>query len=122
MFEWTQPLFEGESLELRRIREASAYFSDIGWRRHPDNRAVGAFDQVLTAPFSGADHRARALIATSIFHRYSGDEDFPRELALAELLDKDDERRALQPGPGLALRLFLVGLGGGGTRPLPAAH
>ena len=25
--------------ELRRIREASAYFSDIGWRRHPDDRA-----------------------------------------------------------------------------------
>ena len=40
MFDWTPPLFEGESLELRRIREASAYFSDIGWRRHPDNRAV----------------------------------------------------------------------------------
>ncbi len=98
MFDWTQPLFEGESLELRRIREASAYFSDIGWRRHPDNRAVGAFSQVLTAPFSGADHRARALIATSIFHRYSGDEDFPRDLALAELLDKDDERRALRLG------------------------
>ena len=37
---WTQPLFEGERLELRRIREASAYFSDIGWRRHPDDRAT----------------------------------------------------------------------------------
>src|SRR5580698_6878791 len=98
MFDWTQPLFEGESLELRRIREASAYFSDIGWRRHPDNRAIGAFSQVLTAPFSGADHRARALIATSIYHRYSGDEDFPRDLALAELLDKDDEKRALKLG------------------------
>ena len=98
MFEWTQPLFEGESLELKRIREASANFSDIGWRRHPDNRAAGTFNQVLTAPFSGADHRARALIATSIFYRYSGDEDFVRELALAGLLDKDDERRAIRLG------------------------
>ena len=98
MFEWTQPLFEGESPELKRVREASAYFSDIGWRRHPDNRAAGAFNQVLTAPFSGADHRARALIATSIFHRYSGDEDFARDLALAGLLDKDDERRAVRLG------------------------
>ncbi|MGZ5922042.1 MAG: Ppx/GppA phosphatase family protein [Rhizomicrobium sp.] len=98
MFDWTLPLFEGESLELRRIREASAYFSDIGWRRHPDNRAGGTFNQVLTAPFSGADHRARALIATSIFHRYSGDEDFARDLAVAGLLDKDDERRALRLG------------------------
>jgi exopolyphosphatase/guanosine-5'-triphosphate,3'-diphosphate pyrophosphatase len=98
MFDWTLPLFEGESLELKRIREASACFSDIGWRRHPDDRALGAFHQVLTAPFAGADHRARALIAGSIFHRYAGDEDSPPELALAELLDKDDERRALRLG------------------------
>lgn len=98
MFEWTHPLFEDESGELRRIREASANFSDIGWRRHPDNRAQGASAQVLTAPFAGADHRARALIAISIFHRYSGDEDFPPDMALTELLDKDDARRALRLG------------------------
>ena len=98
MFQWTGPLFEGENQELRRIREASAYFSDIGWRRHPDDRAVGAMSQVLTAPFSGADHRARALIATSMFHRYNGDEDFPRDFPAAGLLDKDDEKRALRLG------------------------
>src|ERR1700733_5868367 len=28
MIAWTQPLFEGEGAELRRVREASAYFSD----------------------------------------------------------------------------------------------
>jgi exopolyphosphatase/guanosine-5'-triphosphate,3'-diphosphate pyrophosphatase len=94
MFDWTAPLFDGEGGEAARIREASAFFSDIGWRRHPDDRAIGVFSQVLTAPFAGADHRARALIAASIYHRYSGDEDFPRELALASLLEKDDERRA----------------------------
>ena len=103
MFQWTQPLFEGEGAELRRIREASAFFSDIGWRRHPDDRAVGASAQVLTAPFAGADHRARALVAASVFHRYSGDEDFPHDLAMAELLDKEDERRARRLG--LAWRL-----------------
>jgi exopolyphosphatase/guanosine-5'-triphosphate,3'-diphosphate pyrophosphatase len=98
MIQWTQPLFEGENSELRRVREASAYFSDIGWRRHPDDRAAGAMAQVVTAPFSGADHRVRALIATSIFHRYSGDEDFPPGLSLSGLLEKDDERRALRLG------------------------
>jgi exopolyphosphatase/guanosine-5'-triphosphate,3'-diphosphate pyrophosphatase len=95
MIAWTAPLFEGDDAEMARIREASAYFSDVGWRRHPDDRALGAFSQVLTAPFAGASHRARALVATSVFHRYSGDEDFPRDLALAGLLDKDDEKRAL---------------------------
>ena len=94
MFDWTRVLFDGESGEEARIREASAFFSDMGWRRHPDDRATGVFSQVLTAPFAGADHRARALIAASIFHRYSGDEDVPGELALPSLLDKDDEKRA----------------------------
>jgi exopolyphosphatase/guanosine-5'-triphosphate,3'-diphosphate pyrophosphatase len=94
MFDWTAPLFEGENAGIARVREASALFSDIGWRRHPDDRAVGTMGQVLTAPFAGADHRARALIATSVFHRYSGDEDFPRELSMGALLDKDEEKHA----------------------------
>ena len=98
MLEWTAPLFEDENAQMRQIRQASAFFSDIAWRRHPDDRAVGAFGQVLTAPFAGASHRARALIAASVFHRYSGDEDFPQALALAGLLDKDDEKRALVLG------------------------
>ena len=79
-------------------------FSDIGWRRHPDDRAPGAFHQVLTAPFAGAGHRARAVIAAAVFYRYSGDEDFPRELALGELLDSADDA-ALSRQIGLAARL-----------------
>jgi exopolyphosphatase/guanosine-5'-triphosphate,3'-diphosphate pyrophosphatase len=98
MLDWTQPLFDGETAEMARMREASAFFSDVGWRRHPDDRAVGAFGQVLTAPFAGASHRMRAMIAASVFHRYSGDEDFPQAMALAGLLDKDEEKRALLLG------------------------
>ena len=95
MLQWARPLFEGEDA---RLREASAFFSDVGWRRHPDDRAIGAMGQVLTAPFAGADHRARAIIATSIYHRYAGDDDFPRDLALMALLSKDDETLALKLG------------------------
>jgi exopolyphosphatase/guanosine-5'-triphosphate,3'-diphosphate pyrophosphatase len=98
MLGWTAPLFEGDDEEDAREREASAFFSDVAWRRHPDDRAVGAFNQVLTAPFAGASHRVRALVAASVFHRYSGDEDFPQAMALAGLLDKDDEKRALVLG------------------------
>ena len=54
--------------------------------------------QVLTAPFAGASHRARALIAASVFHRYTGDEDVPPQMNLSGLLDKEDERRALVLG------------------------
>jgi len=98
MLDWTAPLFDGDSQQDARIREASALFSDVGWRRHPDDRALGAFGQVLTAPFAGASHRARALIAASVFHRYSGDEDVPQSMALSGLLEKEDEKRALVLG------------------------
>ncbi len=98
MLDWTLPLFQGESVEDTRFREASAFFSDMGWRRHPDDRAIGAMSQVLTAQFAGASHRARALIAASVFHRYTGDEDVPPQMNLTGLLDKDDERRALVLG------------------------
>ena len=98
MLAWTDPLFAGESPAQARVRAASACFSDVGWRRHPDDRAVGAFGQVLTAPFAGASHGERALIAASVFHRYSGDEDFPHGIVLDGLLDRDDEKRALVLG------------------------
>src|ERR1044071_4373495 len=103
MLDWTEALFEDDSAEMVRVRQASAFFSDLAWRRHPDDRATGVFGQVLTAPFAGASHRARALIASGIFHRYSGDEDFPRSTGLAGLLDSGDSKLALQIG--LAARL-----------------
>ncbi len=103
MFKWMEPLFAGESAEEQRLRLAICLFSDMGWRRHPDDRSLGAFNQVLTAPFAGAGHRARALIATAIFHRYSGDEDFPREIAVHDLLSEADDLLARRIG--LAARL-----------------
>ena len=109
MLEWAAPLFADETVEMRRVREAAFLFSDIGWRRHPDERAHGTFTEVLTAPSSGADHRARALIAMSVFHRYSGDEDVPRELANAELLSEDDSLRARRFGLAARLAFELSG-------------
>ncbi len=103
MIPWIQPVFADETAELRRIRLATCLFSDIGWRLHPDDRAIGTYNQVLHAPFAGADHRARALIATAVFHRYSGDEEVPRNLVIEDLLDRQDEALALRIG--LAARL-----------------
>ncbi|HEX3429254.1 MAG TPA: Ppx/GppA family phosphatase [Rhizomicrobium sp.] len=103
MFEWLSPLFSDESDEASRIRRAVCLFSDVGWRRHPDDRALGTFNQVLTAPFAGADHRARALIATAVFHRYSGDEDHPRDVQLGGLLGTDESALAMRIG--LAARM-----------------
>lgn len=109
MFDWMAPIFADADGELSRLRHAVCLFSDVGWRRHPDDRAIGAFNQVLTAPFSGADHRTRALIATAVYHRYSGDEDFPRDLIAAGLLDPQDERRAVCLGLAARLAFTLSG-------------
>jgi exopolyphosphatase/guanosine-5'-triphosphate,3'-diphosphate pyrophosphatase len=103
LFDWLTPLYPRENAFHARIRRVACHFCDIGWRRHPDDRAMGAFDQVLTAPFSGADHRTRAAIATAVFHRYSGDEDFPRLKSGHDLLNAEDE--ALARRIGLAARL-----------------
>jgi len=103
LFGWLAPLFAEESAQMARIRRAVCYFSDIGWRRHPDDRALGVFDQVLTAPFAGATHSARAMIATAVYHRYSGDGDFPEPVGAHALLSPEDEAAARRIG--LAARL-----------------
>ena len=113
MFEWMTPLFSDETADMRRVRRAVCLFSDIAWRRHPDDRALGVFNQVLTAPFAGANHRIRALIATSVFHRHIGDEDFPREIAQAELLNSDDEEASLRIGLACRLAFALSGSSAG---------
>ena len=98
MFHWSSPLFGDENAESRRLRQAASLLSDIGWRRHPDHRARGSYEEVLYMPFAGADHRAREFIATSVFHRYSGDEEIPDDLVVPGLLGKQDGERALRIG------------------------
>lgn len=107
MFRFMDAVFADENAEFRRIRHAVCLFSDIGWRRHPDDRALGAFNQVLTAPFAGTEHRARALIATAIFHRYNGDEDFPPEIGAHDLLSEEDDLAARRIGLGARLAFAL---------------
>jgi exopolyphosphatase/guanosine-5'-triphosphate,3'-diphosphate pyrophosphatase len=98
MFHWSSPLFGDENAELRRLRQVASLLSDIGWRRHPDYRARGTYEEVLYMPFAGADHRAREFIATAVYHRYSGDEDLPDDLDVPGLLGKQDGERALRIG------------------------
>jgi exopolyphosphatase/guanosine-5'-triphosphate,3'-diphosphate pyrophosphatase len=103
LFQWMQPLFAKETERQSRIREAICLFSDVSWRRHPDDRALGAFAQVLRGNYGGADHHERALMATAIYHRYAGDEDFPKETGIISLLGEDGAITAEQIG--LAARL-----------------
>jgi exopolyphosphatase/guanosine-5'-triphosphate,3'-diphosphate pyrophosphatase len=77
LFDWMTPLFSQESEAERRVRLAACLMSDIGWRRHPDDRALGAFRQILRGAYVGADHAERALMASAIYYRYTGERSYP---------------------------------------------
>ena len=116
LFHWMTPLFPKESPAERRIREAACLFSDIGWRRHPDDRAMGAFVQVLRGAYGGANHHERALMASAAYYRYAGDDNFPEETGVAGLLGAEGAVVAQQIG--LAARLAF-GLSGAVEGELP---
>lgn len=103
LFRWMTPLFAKESAADKRIRQAMCLMSDVGWRRHPDDRAMGSFEEVLSLPYGGADHHERATMATAIYYRYAGEGDFPDDEAVGGLLGPERSVRALQMG--LAARL-----------------
>jgi exopolyphosphatase/guanosine-5'-triphosphate,3'-diphosphate pyrophosphatase len=103
MIRWMAPLFPKETANERRIREAAILFSDIGWRRHPDDRAMGALIQVLRGAYGAATHRERAVMAAACFHRYAGGGDIPPDMEMGSLLGERGGETALQIG--LAARL-----------------
>jgi exopolyphosphatase/guanosine-5'-triphosphate,3'-diphosphate pyrophosphatase len=106
---WTASLFPRESASERRVREALCLLGDIAWRRHPDDRAAGAFMQVLRGPYAGATHRERAVLATGLHYRYSGMDEFPEETAIAKLLGPEGAVQALRLGLAARLAFALVG-------------
>ena len=103
LFAWTKSLFSNESAEQARVREAICLFSDCAWRRHPDDRAIGAFQQVLRGAYVAASHTERILMAAAVFFRYAGDRSLPDDAGIASLLN--DDGLAIARQIGLAARL-----------------
>lgn len=100
---FSQPLFPQETAAMRRIREAICYFSDCAWRRHPDDRAIGSYRQVLMGAYGAADHHERAVMAAALYFRYAGGNTLPEEDRIASLLTEESTGFAWQMG--LAARL-----------------
>ena len=109
LFRWMSPLFPKESKAERRIRQGACLFSDIGWRRHPDDRATGSFTQVLRGAYGGADHHERAVMATAVYYRYAGEGDFPEDTGIGGLLGPEGSVLALQIGLAARLAFDLSG-------------
>ncbi|KAA5605689.1 exopolyphosphatase [Roseospira marina] len=102
--DWMAPLFPAEPPELRRLRLAVCIIGDIFWSEHPDYRAEQAFHRVLRLPFMGLDHRDRAALALSVYHRYGGSLDADLVQRAESLLD-DPARARRTRIIGAALRL-----------------
>ena len=102
---WTAPLFPATDKTFDRLRRAACNLADTGWRGHPDHRAELAFSEVLYAPFIGVDHRGRALLALTMFHRYGGEDE-----KLVKRVQRFAGEEAAQSAKtlGLALRAALV--------------
>ncbi len=61
-----------ETTQERRYREAACYLADIGWRAHPDYRAIQSVGIISNAGFVGINHEGRAYLSLANFHRYQG--------------------------------------------------
>lgn len=109
LFAWTAPLFEGDTGEARRLREAACWISDIGSRDHPDYRAEQAFFRVLRQPGIAMDHHARAFLALTLALRYDSETNFPFLDIARMLLSFTSLRRAEILGTALRLAYTLSG-------------
>ncbi|HWK43320.1 MAG TPA: Ppx/GppA family phosphatase [Stellaceae bacterium] len=110
LFDWTAPLFVGETASQRRLRHAAALLSDIGWNEHPDYRQDQAFMRCLRMPVAGIDHAGRVFLATALHARYGGAPDAVVVAPVRKLLAPEAEARAR--AVGLALRLGYTLTGG----------
>ncbi len=109
LFDWMTPLFPEESEAESRVRLAACLMSDIGWRRHPDDRALGAFRQILRGAYAGATHAERALMASAIYYRYSGERSYPQRAGVGRLMGQADAKRALIIGHAARVAYSITG-------------
>lgn len=107
---WIDPLFADEPPGFRRLRQAAALLSDIGWAEHPDYRAEHAFLRVLRLHAGGLSHVERAQLAIATYARYGGSPgNGPTKPAIGLL---SEEERTWAQRLGLALRLSHTLTGG----------
>lgn len=119
LFRWMSPLFPKEEASQRRIRQAACHFADIGWRRHPDDRATGSLVRVLRGPYGAATHRERAIMAGAVYCRYAGTSSFPSNSSLNELLSEQDGELAVKIGLAARLAFGFMGVVAEGLNEFP---
>ena len=106
---FTDPLFDDETANERRLRQAAGHLADIAWREHPDYRAVQALYRVLRLPLLAIDHSERAFLAHTAFMRYGGKRESDAAAAARQLMSARQHRRAEIIGRAFRLAITVCG-------------
>lgn len=88
------------------LRHAACLMADISWRAHPDYRGLHCFNAIAMAPLGGLDHPGRIEIALAAYYCHFGSAHDTATEPFRQLIEPDDEFRAMTIG--LALRLAYV--------------
>jgi exopolyphosphatase / guanosine-5'-triphosphate,3'-diphosphate pyrophosphatase len=107
LLSWTAPLFENESYEAARLREAACWLSDIGSHDHPEYRAEQSFLRVLRQPGVALDHHGRAFLAVTVAVRYEAEPTASFLDSARQLLDPVAMQRAEILGHALRLAYMI---------------
>lgn len=110
---WIAPLFDGEPVELARLRHAACLLADVGWHANPEFRAERGVEIALHGNWVAIDAAGRAIVAQALFTSLGGGTSTPEPLGL--LAAGEDLERAKRWG--LAMRLGQR-LSGGVAAPL----
>ncbi|MEM7173149.1 MAG: Ppx/GppA phosphatase family protein [Pseudomonadota bacterium] len=110
LFDWTSTLFDSETMEQKRLRQAACWLADIGWREHPDYRGAIVFNWILQYPFLAIDHPGRVFLAYSLLVRYGNPlkDDTTRDLLTLLSSEQLSRARILGAALRLAFRVSAV--------------
>ncbi|MDE0060237.1 MAG: Ppx/GppA family phosphatase [Defluviicoccus sp.] len=109
LFDWIEPLFQGRRKGGRRLRRIACHLADIGWREHPDYRAVQTMNRIQRFPFMGLEHDQRGFLSYAAFVRYGGDPGAPEAQAAHRLMTQRQRHRAEVIGEAMRLAFRVSG-------------
>ncbi len=107
LFAWMEPLYEHETENQRRLRQAVCILSEIAWHMHPEYRASYSFERMLYSAIVGLCHQERVALAVALYCRYKY-KDTPRNTMTA-MLPEDMIRWAHSVGVAANLAFQLSG-------------
>ena len=109
LFDWIDPLFQGRRKGRKRLRLIACHLADIGWREHPDYRAVQTMNRIQRFPFMGLEHDERAFLGYTAFVRYGGDPAAPEAQPAHRLMSQRHRHRAEVIGEAMRLAFRVSG-------------